>query len=119
MDRKPDRTPRNSSTERILAVIRAIPKGKVTAYGHVAAFAGIPRGARQVARILHALSEREKLPWHRIINGAGKISLPMDGPGRVQRKLLIKEGVRVDEEGRVDVRKHGWNPEPPKGSSRR
>jgi methylated-DNA-protein-cysteine methyltransferase-like protein len=97
-------------TERILAVLRAIPKGKVSAYGHIAAMAGSPRGARQVVRILHSLGEKEKLPWHRVINSAGRISLPMDGAGGIQRKLLLKEGVAVDAKGRVDVRKHGWDP---------
>jgi methylated-DNA-protein-cysteine methyltransferase-like protein len=102
--------PKAPLTERILAVLRAIPKGRVAAYGQIAAMAGSPRGARQVVRILHSMGEKEKLPWHRVINSAGRISLPMDGPGGLQRKLLLKEGVSVDANGRVDCRRHGWDP---------
>jgi methylated-DNA-protein-cysteine methyltransferase related protein len=97
-------------TERILQVIKAIPKGKVAAYGQIAALAGIPKGARQVSRILHSLSERENLPWHRVISRNGCISLPMDGGGALQRRLLLKERVDADVNGRIDVERHGWKP---------
>ncbi len=98
-----------SASQRILSVLRAIPKGKVAGYGQVAALAGNPRGARQVARLLHSLSEKEKLPWHRVINSAGRISLPMDGPGALQRRLLLRERVEVDATGKVAAR-HRWKP---------
>ena len=96
-------------TERILAVIRAIPKGKTAAYGQVAALAGSPRGARQVARLLHSLSGKEKLPWHRVINAAGRISLPLVGDGAVQQRMLRSEKVVFDAAGRV-LAKYKWHP---------
>jgi methylated-DNA-protein-cysteine methyltransferase related protein len=116
MTRKPgpriDRNPptRAPLTERILAVIRAIPKGKVASYGQLAALAGSPRGARQVVRILHTLSEKEKLPWHRVVDRNGRISLPMDAGGARQAALLRKERVEVSENGAIRMDRFGWNP---------
>ena len=105
--------------EAILAVLRSIPRGKAASYGQVARLAGQPRGARQVARMLHALSEKQGLPWHRVINSQGRISLPMEGPGGLQARLLRKEGVEVDMRGRVDMRRHGWTPRPQPRPQRR
>jgi methylated-DNA-protein-cysteine methyltransferase related protein len=95
-------------TERILTAIRSIPKGRVASYGQVAAAAGSPRGARQVARLLHSLSEKEKLPWHRVINSAGRISLPIPGAGVRQAALLRKEKVEVSETGAIHMERFGW-----------
>ncbi|MBW8886413.1 MAG: MGMT family protein [Fibrobacteres bacterium] len=96
-------------TERIVAVIKAIPKGTVASYGQVAALAGSPRGARQVARVLHSLSGKEKLPWHRVIGAAGSISLPAEG-GAEQARRLRREGVPVDARGRLDLARFLWKP---------
>lgn len=92
----------------ILAVIRSIPKGRTASYGQVAALAGKPRGARQVSRVLHSLSAKEFLPWHRVINSNGCISLPMPGHGSLQASLLRKEKVEVSEQGRIDTARYGW-----------
>jgi methylated-DNA-protein-cysteine methyltransferase-like protein len=96
-------------TERILSVIKAIPKGKAASYGQIAALAGSPRGARQVARVLHSLSEKEKLPWHRVIGASGKISLPAAG-GAEQALRLRREGVPVDASGKLDWERFRWKP---------
>ncbi|HEX5563862.1 MAG TPA: MGMT family protein, partial [Sporosarcina sp.] len=63
-------------TERVVQIIRDIPAGKVMTYGQVAAAAGNPRGARQVVRVLHSMSAKYDLPWHRIVNAQGGISTP-------------------------------------------
>jgi methylated-DNA-protein-cysteine methyltransferase-like protein len=110
--------PYTSPTSELLGMIRKIPKGKVASYGQIAALAGQPRGARQVARMLHSLSDREGLPWQRVINSSGRISLPMDGVGSLQRRLLLREGVEVDALGRVELDRYGWEPEKP-GKPRR
>lgn len=79
-------------TEEVLEIITSIPHGKVMTYGQIAAYAGNPRGARQVSRILHGMSEKYQLPWHRVINSKGKISLPGE-LGNRQRTLLEQEGI--------------------------
>lgn len=79
-------------TEIVLKIIKSIPKGKVMTYGQIAFNAGNPFGARQVARILHTMSPKEKLPWHRVINSKGTISLGGE-LGLIQKSLLVDEGI--------------------------
>jgi methylated-DNA-protein-cysteine methyltransferase-like protein len=88
-------------TERIIQVIRAIPEGKVMTYGQIARQAGSPRAARQVVRILHAMSKKHRLPWHRILNVRGEIAIQDDEGAQLQRFLLEAEGVHVSEDGLV------------------
>lgn len=95
-------------TARTVRVIRAIPRGKVATYGLVAALAGSPLGARQVVRVLHTLSRKERLPWQRVINSRGSISLPRGGGFEKQRALLRSEGVAVTTGGRIDLGKYLW-----------
>ncbi|NMO79844.1 MGMT family protein [Niallia alba] len=63
-------------TKKVVEIIADIPEGKVMTYGQIAAIAGSPRGARQVVRILHTLSEKYQLPWQRVLNSKGCIGLP-------------------------------------------
>ncbi|WP_203248380.1 MGMT family protein [Sporosarcina beigongshangi] len=95
----------NLFTERVIRIIQGIPTGHVMTYGQVAAAAGSPRGARQVVRILHSMSEKYHLPWHRIINIKGEISLT----GGDQQELLEMEGVRLNN-GKVDLTIYRWFP---------
>ena len=88
-----------SAEARILAAIRAVPRGQVAGYGHIARRAGRPGRARLVARIL-ARGDAD-LPWHRILRSDGRIAFPADSaPYREQQRRLRAEGVRV-EKGRV------------------
>ncbi|MGA2533032.1 MAG: MGMT family protein [Candidatus Aminicenantales bacterium] len=92
--------------------IKAIPRGKVATYSQIAALAGNYKAARQVARVLHACSDKDRLPWHRVINSRGAISLPR-GRGFEQQKCLLKtEGVAVDMSGRIDLKTFLWEPAP-------
>ena len=89
-----------SAIERILAAIRAVPRGEVAGYGHVARRAGLPGRARMVARVLSG-NEDPGLPWHRILRSDGRIAFPPGSRGfREQVKRLRAEGVDV-REGRV------------------
>lgn len=94
-------------TVRALHVLKAVPPGRVVTYGQVAAMAGDPRGARQVVRILTTLSEAENLPWHRVINAKGMVSLPGKG-GQEQRARLESEGVTFCSDGTVELARYQW-----------
>lgn len=97
-------------TRQIVGVIKAIPEGRVTSYGRVATLAGNPRGARQVARILHTMSQKHGLPWHRVVNASGKISLPRGRGYELQKALLESEGVFLSRSGRIDLGSYLWEP---------
>jgi methylated-DNA-protein-cysteine methyltransferase-like protein len=101
---------RPSGWQRIYDVVERIPPGRVATYGQVAAEAGLPRHARAVGYALHALPEDSDVPWHRVINARGEISARSDdGPHEgFQRFLLEREGVELDERGRVDLRRFRW-----------
>lgn len=95
----------------IYAAVRRVPRGKVASYGLVALVAGLPGRARQVGYALHALPAGSGVPWHRVLNARGEISLPAaEGHGGLQRALLEQEGVRFDPWGRVDLDRFGWKP---------
>jgi methylated-DNA-protein-cysteine methyltransferase-like protein len=98
--------------ERIYRVVRRIPAGRVATYGQVAALAGLPGRARQAGYALHALPAHTTVPWHRVVNAAGRISL---GRGRggadlEQRFRLEAEGVEFDANGRIPLARFGWKP---------
>jgi methylated-DNA-protein-cysteine methyltransferase-like protein len=89
-----------SANDRILAAIRAIPRGQVAGYGHIAQRAGLPGRARLVARIL-SQNDDPRLPWHRVLRSDGRIAMPEGSRGyREQCQRLRAEGVVV-ENGRV------------------
>jgi methylated-DNA-protein-cysteine methyltransferase-like protein len=96
--------------EKVKSFIKAIPRGKVATYAQIAALAGNHRAARQVARVLHASSDKDRLPWHRVINSRGGISLKRGRGFEKQRRLLIREAVGVNRLGRVDLWKFQWEP---------
>ncbi|WP_051029595.1 MGMT family protein [Brevibacillus massiliensis] len=91
------------STERAIEMIKQIPPGKVMTYGQIAALAGSPRGARQVVRILHAMSRKHRLPWHRVINAKGEIGLKDDELYTMQLLYLQGEGVVFTDDHRVNL----------------
>ena len=91
-------------TEDVLEIIKMIPRGKVMTYGQIAALANSPRGARQVSRILHSMSAKHNLPWQRVINSKGSISLTGE-PGFIQAEMLVSEGIDVIDK-KIDLKKH-------------
>lgn len=98
-------------TEQVIRIIQSIPKGKVMTYGGIARAAGSPRGARQVVRILHSMSKKYKLPWHRVINAKGMISLTEDESSSLQKLYLLDEGIIFNEKGVVDLKQFQFDPE--------
>lgn len=95
-------------TLKIIKLIKSVPKGRVATYGQIAALAGYPRGARQVSWVLSGYGKKEKLPWFRIINSQGRISIPLDKGYFRQKKLLEAEGVKFGDQDTVDLKKFAW-----------
>lgn len=102
---------RSSSPEaRILEAVRRIPRGRVSTYGAVAELAGLPRRARLVGTVLKHAPDSRTLPWFRVINSSGRISLPVGSDAYLkQRKKLEAEGV-IFRGDRVDLKRYGWPP---------
>ena len=103
------------SREKIYAVVRRIPRGRVATYGQVAELAGLPGHARQVGYAMAALPWGTTVPWQRVINAAGMVSRrKMPGEELTQRQLLEREGVKFDARGRVEMGKVRWRPRAPR-----
>src|ERR1700680_3103271 len=94
---------------RIHDVVSRIPRGRVATYGQVARLAGLSGQARLVGYALHALPGGGSIPWQRVVNAQGAISLPSDSGSR-QRRLLEREGIRFDSRGRIPLASFQWRP---------
>jgi methylated-DNA-protein-cysteine methyltransferase-like protein len=98
----------SDDSARILAAIRKIPRGKVSTYGNIAEVAGLPRRARLVGTVLRHTPGSRDLPWYRVMNAGGRISLPAGSDAYArQRSKLEAEGVLFRGE-RVDLQRYGW-----------
>ena len=108
--------PSTSSFDRqVYAMVGRIPTARLATYGQIAELIGAWGCARQVGWALRRLPLPSELPWHRVVNAAGRISL---SPGRegsdwIQRQLLIAEGIPVDGQGRLPLALHRWRPDAP------
>ena len=99
------------SYQRIYQIVGRIPPGRVATYGQVAALAGLPGHARQVGYALHALPESSSVPWHRVVNARGEISLrSIPGAELVQHQRLAREGVAPGANGRLSLEQVRWKP---------
>lgn len=97
------------SRARIYEVVQQIPRGKVATYGQVAILAGLRGHARQVGYALAALPAGTTIPWHRVINAKGGVSLRSPtGDDNRQRVLLERERVKFDDSGRVSLARYQW-----------
>ena len=95
--------------DKVIEVSLQIPQGKVTTYGTIATLAGMPRGARLVGGILHYWGEKMDLPWHRVINREGFLSIScMEHSKRLQKALLESEGIEVSKDFIVNLKRYGW-----------
>nr|WP_263324216.1 MGMT family protein [Neobacillus sp. Marseille-Q6967] len=97
-------------TERVIAIIKHIPAGKVMTYGQIARVAGSPRAARQVVRALHSMSRKHRLPWHRVVNSKGQIALQDDESYHQQLFSLESEGIEIGLNGTIDLEKYQYHP---------
>jgi methylated-DNA-protein-cysteine methyltransferase related protein len=103
----------------ILAAVAAIPRGRVATYGQVACLAGLPGRARLVGRVLRLLPDDSAVPWHRVVNARGGISLREPAAAaREQRRLLREEGIRFGRDGRIALARFGLDEEGSEGADR-
>src|SRR5438128_12529637 len=94
---------------RVFALVRACPVGRVTTYGALAKAVGYPRGARMVGWIMNETPEG--VPAQRVINSKGELSGSWAfGTPDLMRQLLEAEGIVFSADGRVDLKRYGWDP---------
>lgn len=98
-------------TQEVIKIIQQIPSGKVMTYGQIAREAGNPRAARQVVRVLHSMSRKHNLPWHRVINAKGQLAIPNEEANWEQRTCLEEEDIEVSSAGRVNLKEYQWIPD--------
>jgi methylated-DNA-protein-cysteine methyltransferase-like protein len=94
--------------EKVHRLVRAVPPGKVTSYGAIARMLEHPHAARTVGWAMHGIPEGSDVPWWRVLNGKGRISLAAERGAGLQRELLEAEGVAFDERGCVDLKRFEW-----------
>ncbi len=100
----------NDREIRLYTVIEGIPVGKVATYGQIASLAGLPGAARLVGQILSGLPAETSLPWHRVINAAGKISMPEDSDSfNEQKKRLTTENIILTG-SQISLKQYLWKP---------
>ncbi len=98
----------NSNREAIYLALMSVPAGNVITYGQLASLAGLPGAARLAGTVLCGLPEKTELPWHRVINAQGKISLPEDSPGhQEQKRRLEAEGIKFNN-NKISLRIYGY-----------
>jgi len=99
--------------EIVYGIVKKIPYGKVTSYGHIALLAGKPQAARAVGYALHSipLNYSKEIPWHRVINAKARISIRnVPGADQLQRTLLEDEGIVFNDFDETDFKRYGWFP---------
>lgn len=98
----------------VYKAVKKIPRGRVATYGQIAALAGMPRAARQVGYALRATPDNVKIPWHRVVNAQGRVSMRLkdwqSGGDDLQKILLEAEGVEFDETGKMNLKRYRWEP---------
>ncbi len=105
--------PNSKAYQKIWQVVALVPKGKVATYGQIARLAGFGRNARIVGYALHHTPDELEIPWHRIVNARGKISLPVvNGKYDLQHQLLEREGI-VFKNHNINLNQFQWNGELP------
>ncbi len=102
---------RETFYDRVYEFVAGVPHGRVVTYGQVALELGSPAAARAVGYALNNLSPGSDVPWWRVVNASGGISLGSRGiAAEIQRERLEAEGVRFSLEGKIRLREYRWFP---------
>ena len=99
-----------SAQFRIYTALATIPSGRVATYGQIGKLAGLPRSGRLVGRTLRNLPNNSVLPWHRVINASGRISLPLDSEGFKRQKARLQEEGLIVKGNRISLAQYQWKP---------
>lgn len=99
----------NQFSQQVFYILSQIPAGRVSSYGRVAEYAGYPGYSRHVGKLLAQLPEGSQLPWFRVLNSQGQISLKGADLER-QKRCLEQDGIEVSHTGRVNLKKYLWQP---------
>lgn len=101
-----------SFDQRVWQEVGRIPFGRLATYGQIADRIGAFGAARQVGWALQRLNLPSSVPWHRVVNARGRISMSLsrEGSDWIQRELLLAEGIPVDDKGQLPLRAHLWEP---------
>jgi len=90
--------------QKIYSIVKQVPCGRVATYGQIALLAGILRYARQAGYAMHALPDNSDVPWHRVINAKGEISIRSDPfYTNIQRHLLEAEGIFFNQNNKIPL----------------
>ena len=96
----------------VIYIIRQVPTGSVVSYGQIAAYAGVPRAARQVGWILNQNEGKIELPWWRVVNNQGRISIKgtQFNTPLLMKKMLENENIHVNDDYTFDIEKYRFRP---------
>ena len=95
--------------ERIWQIVYQIPVGRVASYGQIATLAGLPGRARLVGRTLKNLPHPTSLPWHRVCNAQGRLSLPPESSSHQEQRLRLEAEGIVFIQGKISLQRYGWD----------
>ena len=97
--------------QKVIRIVSKIPYGNVASYGQVALYCGAPRAAREVGWVLNKLEGKTPVPWWRVINNTGRISIKGSVfSAEFQKKLLRAEGITVAEDFTLEIEVYRWKP---------
>ena len=102
----------NQFYQKVYLTVSKIPHGKIATYGQIADLIYAYGCARQVGWALRRLKLPSTIPWHRVINSKGEISMSFsrNGTDWIQKELLINEGIKFDSKIKIDIKKYLWRP---------
>ena len=112
VDREGAESPSTGVFAAILEAVRRIPPGSVASYGQVARAAGVRGGGRVVGWALASMAPDSSVPWHRVVNAQGQISMRrhdwQSGSDDYQRAMLENEGIEFSAAGKINLKKFRW-----------
>ena len=103
---------KNLFNQKVYLKVSKIPHGKIATYGQIADLIYAYGKARQVGWALRRLELPSTIPWHRVINSKGEITMSLSRKGTdwIQKELLIKEGIKFNSKMKIDIKKYLWRP---------